>query len=89
MKNTQYPRLNAEGLALLKQWIEDKAWHDEAGSLHSVDPNNLNAWANEVEESVLNGNLPIVEMQSINTRSGLTETLTLPRHCIEWVDTDQ
>ena len=88
MKNAQYPRLNSEGLALLKQWIEDKACHDEAGSLHSVDANNLNAWANEAEESALNGNLAIVEMQSINTRSGLTETLTLPRHCIEWIDMD-
>ena len=88
MENTQYPRLNAEGLALLKQWIEDKTAHDEAGPLHGVDPNNLNAWANEAEESVLNGNLPVVEMQSISTRSGLTETLILPRHCIEWVDTD-
>jgi hypothetical protein len=88
MKTTQYPRLNAEGLALLKQWIEDKACHDEAGPVHGIDSDNLNAWANEAEESVLNGNLPMVEMQSISTQSGLTETLTLPRHCIEWLDTD-
>jgi hypothetical protein len=84
----KYPRITGEGLALIKSWVEEKTRHDEAGPVHDTDPDNLNAWANEAEESVLNGNLAMVEMQSISTRSGLTETLTLPRHCIEWVDTD-
>lgn len=88
LTRTQYPTITGEGLALLKAWIEEKTRHDEAGPVHSTDPDNLNAWACEAEESVLNGNLPMVEMQDISTRSGLTETLTLPRHCVEWVDTD-
>lgn len=86
--DAKYPTITAEGLALIKSWVEEKTRHDEAGPVYQTDPDNLNAWAEEAEEAVLNGNLPVVEMQSISTRSGLTETLTLPRHCIEWVDTD-
>ena len=84
----KYPTITAEGLGLIKSWVEEKTRHDEAGPVHGTDPDNLNAWANEAEESVLNGNPPLIEMQSISTRSGLPETLTLPRHCVEWVDTD-
>ena len=84
----KYPRVTGEGLGLIKSWVEEKTRHDEAGPVHGTDPDNLNAWANEAEESVLNGNPPLIEMQSISTRSGLPETLTLPRHCVEWVDTD-
>ena len=84
----KYPRVTGEGLGLIKSWVEEKTRHDEAGPVHGTDPDNLNAWANEAEESVLNGNPPMIEMRSISTRSGLPETLTLPRHCVEWVDTD-
>lgn len=88
MSKAKTPIITPQGLAIIKEWVEEKTRHDEAGPVHQTDPESLNAWACEAEESVLNGNLPIVEMQDISTRSGLTETLTLSRHCVEWVDTD-
>lgn len=86
--NKKTPVVTPAGLSLIKQWVEEKTWHDGGGPVHRTDPDNLNAWANEAEQAVLNGNSPTIEMHGMSTRSGVTETFTLPRYCIEWVDTD-
>jgi hypothetical protein len=46
----------------------------------------LDAWCIEAEESALNGNLPLIEMQAISTRSGRTETLLLDLLHLDFVD---
>jgi len=80
------PVVNARGLAFIKAWVKQTTKQDAFGPVHDVDPRNLDAWCVEAEESALNGNLPLIEMQSISTRSGRTETLLLDLLHLDFVD---
>lgn len=67
-------RVNEKGLRYLSAWINATA-NDEH---RHTDPDNLNAWADEAEESMGAGNPPLVEMQAPATLSGRPETFTVP-----------
>ena len=82
----KFPVVNARGLALIKAWVKQTTKHDAFGPAHDVGPRSLDAWCIEAEESALNGNLPLIEMQAISTRSGRTETLLLDLLHLDFVD---
>ena len=82
----KFPVVNARGLALIKAWVNQTTKHDAFGPVHDVGPRSLDAWCIEAEESALNGNLPLIEMQAISTRSGRTETLLLDLLHLDFVD---
>lgn len=81
-------RVTETGIQHLKAWIEATTKSDEAGPLCKTDAKNLDAWACEAEESMGNGNPPMVEMDQHSTRSGKPETFTIPADGIDWIDTD-
>lgn len=72
--NATVKRINEKGIAALKKWILETANDDH----QCVDANNMNAWCCEAEESMANGNPPMVEMTAIATKSGVPETFTVP-----------
>lgn len=71
---TTIKRINEKGLRHLADWINATANEDH----RHTDPRNLDAWANEAEFSMGEGNPPIVEMQAPATLSGVPETFTVP-----------
>lgn len=71
---TTEKRVNDRGLRYLADWIKATAKEGE----HVIDAQNLDAWATEAEESMGNGNPPMVEMNEIATISGRPETFTIP-----------
>ena len=72
MTNTK--RINETGIKALKSWIEATALPDHC----HTDASNLNSWCDEAEESMGNGNPPMVEMSKLHTISGVPETFTVP-----------
>jgi hypothetical protein len=66
--------VNEIGITALKKWIETTALPDYC----HTDQRNIEAWCQEAEESMGNGNPPIVEMRSSDTKSGVPETFTIP-----------
>ncbi len=64
--------INENGLVQIKNWLQSQAkprgWSEE----------NIGAWASEAEESMRNGNPPMIELKSCDTLSGVTETFTVP-----------
>ena len=77
-------RVNEVGMKALKKWIEATALEDHC----HTDQNNLEAWAEEAEESMGNGNPPMVEMSKLHTQSGVPETFTIPEDGIYSQDDD-
>ena len=67
-------RVNEKGLHHLANWIKATANDGD----HTTDPENLDWWAREAEESMANGNPPTVEMQPPATKSGQWEEFTIP-----------
>ena len=67
-------RVNERGMQHLKAWIEATSLPDHC----HTDQSNLEAWAQEAEESMGNGNPPMVEMHASMTVSGTPETFTIP-----------
>ena len=79
--------INHKGLALIKQWVEKTTRVDDAGPLHSTDPRNLDAWADDAERHLNDmENGAWIEMLAHSTRSGQTEVLTLSPDCFYFVD---
>lgn len=81
--------VNDKGIAALKRWIEETSLKDGFGARCRTDSEALNVWAEEVEESMLAGNPPMVEMHRMNTRSGRPETFTLSPEMITDTEEDQ
>jgi hypothetical protein len=79
-------RVNARGLEYIKAWITATAGNDDAGPLQNTDARALDAWACEAEESMNNGNPPLIEMNAIATASGHTETFSIPSDGVEWLE---
>ena len=73
---TTSKRINEAGIKALKTWIETTSLPDHS----STDARALDAWCNEAEESMGNGNPPMVEMSHLHTVSGATETFTVPEN---------
>ena len=71
---TTNKRINEKGIAALKKWIESVSLPDHC----HTDARNLDTWCTEAEESMGNGNPPLVEMSHLHTISGVTETFTVP-----------
>lgn len=67
-------RVNETGVQALKRWIEATSMPDHC----HTDAGNLEAWCQEAEESMGNGNPPMVEMSKLHTKSGVPETFTIP-----------
>jgi len=68
-------RVNSKGWAYIKAWILATQNED-----HNFDTGGEaeEAWCSEAEESMGNGNPPMVEMQANATKSGSCETFTVP-----------
>jgi hypothetical protein len=68
-------RVNGKGWAYIKAWILATQNED-----HNFDTGGEaeEAWCSEAEESMGNGNPPMVEMQANATKSGSCETFTVP-----------
>lgn len=77
--------VNEKGIAALKKWIEATRNEEHYENLNSRE---LDAWACEAEESMGNGNPPMVEMKGNATLSGVPETFTLPADCVYEVEED-
>lgn len=77
-------RVNDRGIRALKSWIEATSMPDHC----HTDAENLDAWCREAEESMGNGNPPMVEMSDLDTISGRPETFTIPADGIYEQDTD-
>ncbi len=77
-------RVNEKGLHYLADWVKVTANEDHC----RTDQQNLDAWANEAEESMGNGNPPMVEMQAPATLSGVPETFTIPADGVYDVEMD-
>jgi hypothetical protein len=78
-------RVNDRGWAYIKKWI--LATQNEE---HNFDTEKEAAevWCSEAEESMGNGNPPMVEMQSIATLSGRTETFIVPNDGVYECDSE-
>ena len=68
-------RVNDRGWAYIKEWILATKNDDQE---YSFDSRAAEAWCSEAEESMGNGNPPIVEMPANATQSGVEETFTVP-----------
>ena len=68
-------RVNDRGWAYIKEWILATKNDDQE---YSFDSRAAEAWCSEAEESMGNGNPPMVEMQASATLSGRTETFIVP-----------
>lgn len=80
--------VNAKGIAAIRTWIQDIRAVDGAGPLALTDARALDAWAQEAEQSMANGNLPTVEMPATHSKTGRPETFTLPADCISEEETN-
>ena len=67
-------RINDIGMDALKAWIIATAKEDHCG----VDQRNLEAWAQEAEDSAFTGRDAYVEMSKFSTRSGNSEIFEIP-----------
>ncbi len=85
MTSATIRRVNEKGLRHLAAWINATANDDH----RHTDPQNLDAWASEAEESMGAGNPPMVEMQAPATLSGSAETFTIPADGIYEADADE
>ncbi len=83
MKTAQ---VNESGLAHIKAWIDSTSKTDDSGPVCGTDPQALNAWASDAEESMGNGNPPLIEMRASSTKSGRTETFVVPEDGVTWMD---
>jgi hypothetical protein len=81
---TTVKRVNDKGIQALKSWIEATSMPDHC----HTDPVELEAWCREAEESMGNGNPPMVEMSDLHTISGRPETFTIPADGIYEQETD-
>lgn len=77
-------RVNETGIAAIKRWIEETSLPDHC----HTDARNLDAWCREAEESMGNGNPPMVEMSKLHTISGAPETFVVPTNGIYEVEVD-
>lgn len=72
-------RVNEKGWRLIKEWIAATANEEHE---FRTDSAAAEAWCSEAEESMGNGNPPMVEMPGNATKSGNPETFTVPEDCI-------
>ena len=68
-------RVNDRGWAYVKEWILATKNDDQE---YSFDSRAAEAWCSEAEESMGNGNPPMVEMPENATMSGNPETFIVP-----------
>jgi hypothetical protein len=68
-------RVNSKGWAYIKDWILATKNEDQEFLFDSAA---ADSWCSEAEESMGNGNPPMVEMQALATLSGSCETFTVP-----------
>lgn len=85
---TTIKTVNPKGISALKAWVEKTRAEDDAGPLALTDARALDAWARDAEESMANGNPPMVEMPASHSKTGRPETFTLPADCINEEETD-
>jgi hypothetical protein len=85
-EKTTVKRVNAKGIAALRAWIKDIRDVDDGGPVAYIDLRTLEIWAQEAEQSMANGNPPMVEMPATHSRTGRPETFTLPADCVEEVE---
>lgn len=85
MTSATIRRVNEKGLRHLAAWINATANDDH----RHTDPQNLDAWASEAEESMGAGNPPMVEMQAPATLSGAPETFIIPADGIYEADASE
>ena len=78
-------QINETGIRALKSWIEATALPDHC----HTDSRNLDAWCCEAEQSMGNGNPPMVEMNRLHTISGVPETFTIPPAGVYEQDIDE
>ena len=76
-------RVNSKGWAYIKDWILATKNDDQE---YSFDSSAAEAWCSEAEESMGNGNPPMVEMPANSTQSGVEETFTVPDDGIIEID---
>ena len=85
---TTVKMVNEKGIDALRTWIQDIRAVDDAGPLAYADSRALEIWAQEAEQSMANGNPPMVEMPASHSKTGRPETFTLPADCITEEETD-
>jgi hypothetical protein len=78
-------RVNSKGWAYIKAWILATQNDDQE---YSFDSAAAEAWCSEAEESMGNGNPPMVEMQASATKSGSCETFTVPNDGVYECDSE-
>lgn len=78
-----YKIINSKGWLYIKAWIIATKNDDQT---YSFDSCAAEAWCSEAEESMNNGNPPMVEMPANATQSGVEETFTVPDDGIIEID---
>jgi hypothetical protein len=78
-------RVNDRGWAYIKAWILATKNDDQE---YSFDSRAAEVWCSEAEESMGNGNPPIVEMLANATLSGRTETFIVPNDGVYECDSE-
>ena len=79
----KYKQINTKGWLYIKAWIIATKNDDQT---YSFDSCAAEAWCSEAEESMNNGNPPMVEMPANATQSGVEETFTVPDDGIIEID---
>ena len=74
------------GVAYIEAWIKATTATEEGTPLHITTPRELEAWAEEAEQAMADGNPPTVTMDEIMTKSGKDEFFTVPADGISWED---
>ena len=82
-ESMSYKQINTKGWLYIKEWILATKNDDQE---YSFDSRAAEAWCSEAEESMGNGNPPIVEMPANATISGSCETFTVPDDGILEID---
>lgn len=83
---TTEKRVSDKGWRKIVEWIKVTKNEDQE---YSFDSRACEAWCSEAEESMGNGNPPMVEMPGNATISGNPETFTVPADCIYEVEVDE
>lgn len=72
--------INEKGLAAIAQWLAEK--HKRPADVAGRE----GAWASDAEQSMLNGNPPLIEIRAWDAVSGHTECFRVPDECIDGED---
>lgn len=72
--------INEKGLAAIAKWLAEKHKRPKDVVFR------VNMWAEEAEQSMLNGNPPLIEIRAWDAVSGHTECFRVPDECIDEED---